>query len=107
VSAATANVESKAFGVERIISQPVKPLLLHSSAAPAVDPTVVELKEDARIPRRQISDTAQFAVIPTALYLATNSARRFFERRVSRITRAWGSPNSPLTVRAGWNLGKR
>src|SRR5215471_18415668 len=85
-SAATDNVESKAFGVERIISQPLKPLLLHSSAAPAVDPTVVELKVDARAPTRQISDTAQFAVIPTVLYPATNSARRFFERRVSRIT---------------------
>src|SRR4029077_6758825 len=101
------SVKTKRLVVELLITQPVKPLLLHSSAAPAVDPTVVELKEDARAPRRQISDTAQFAVIPTALYPATNSARRFFERRVSRITRALGSPNSPLTVRAGWNLGKR
>ncbi len=100
-------MESKALGVEWVVGQPVKPLLLHSLAASAVDPTDGDLKEDAHTSRRKISDTAQFAVIPPALYPTTNSARRFFERRVSRITKAWGSPNTPVTVSAGWNPGKR
>jgi len=64
------------------------------------------LKEDAHTSRRKISDTAQFAVIPSALYPTTISARRFFERRVSRITQAWGSPNTPITVRAGVESGE-
>ena len=75
-------------------------------AAPAVDPTDGNLKEDAHTSRRKISDTAQFAVIPSALYPTTISARRFFERRVSRITQAWGSPNTPITVRAGVESGE-
>jgi len=73
----------------------------------AVDPTNGDLKKDAHTSRRKIADPAQFAVIPPALYPTTNSARRFFERRVSRITKAWGSPNTPVTVSAGWNPGKR
>src|SRR5580692_9539323 len=79
VSTASTNMESKALGVERVVGQPVKPLLLHSLAAPAVDPTDGDLKEDAHTSRRKISDTAQFAVIPPTLYPTTNSARSFFE----------------------------
>jgi hypothetical protein len=78
-----------------------------SLAAPAVDPTDIDLKVDAHTSRGEISDPAQFAVVPSPLYATTDPAHGFFERRVRRITRAWGSPNSPTTVRAGWNPGKR
>jgi hypothetical protein len=58
VSAATANVESKAFGVEWIISQPVKALLLHCSAAPAVDPTVVERRIETQFGEKYLISPA-------------------------------------------------
>src|SRR5439155_17528312 len=35
------------------------------------------------------------------------AARRFFERRLSLITRAFGSPKTPHTVDSGRNPGKR
>src|SRR5271170_7369572 len=48
-STASADVESKALGVERVVGQPIKLLLLHPLAAPAVDPTDFELKVDAHV----------------------------------------------------------
>jgi hypothetical protein len=81
--------------------------LLHPLAAPAIDPTDIDLKVDTHTSGGEVSDPAQFAVVPPPLHATTRPTRGFFERRVRRITRAWGSPNNPLTVRAGWNPGKR
>src|SRR6202166_5466227 len=45
-STASTDVESKTLGVKWVVSQPVKLLLLHPLAAPAVDPADSELKVD-------------------------------------------------------------
>src|SRR5215470_10093571 len=88
VSTASTNVKAEAFGVEWILGQPVKPLLLHPLAAPAVDPTDIDLKIDTHTSTGEISDPTHFAIVPPPLYATTCPAHGFFERRVSRITRA-------------------
>src|ERR1700730_17061687 len=85
---ASTDMERKALGVKRIIGQPLKPFLLHPLAAPAVNTADLKLKVDPHISARKVSNPTYFAIIPTALYAATTSAHGFFERRVSRITRA-------------------
>ena len=106
-STASTDVESKALGVEWVVSQPVKLLLLHPLAVPALDPADSDLKVDTHASGGKIPDPAQFVIIPPTSDPTTNRASRFFERRVRPITRACGSPNRPVTVRAGWNPGKR
>ena len=94
-------MKSKALGIEGIVGEPVQSFLLHPLAVPAVDAADIELKVDARTSAWKIPHSAKFAVIPTALGATTVTARRFFERRVSVMTRAPGSPNSPRTLRDG------
>jgi hypothetical protein len=67
VSAPSTNMKGEALSVEGIIGQPVKSLLLHSLAAPAGDPADIDLKVDAHTSRGEISDPAQFAVVPSPL----------------------------------------
>src|SRR2546426_12536773 len=55
----------------------------------------------------EISDAALPAVVPAALPPAAGPAGRFFDRRVSVMMRAWGSPKIPVTVGLGRNPGKR
>jgi hypothetical protein len=106
-STASTDVESKALGVEWVVSQPVELLSLHPLAVPALDPADSDLKVDTHASGGKIPDPAQFVIIPPTSDPTTNCASRFFERRVRPITRACGSPNRPVTVRAGWNPGKR
>ena len=106
-STAPADVVGKPFGVVRIVGEPFQLFLLHALAAPAIHATEIEFEIDPRPAARQIANLARLAVIPAAVNSPTNSADRFFERRVSRITLAWRSPNSPLTVVEGRKPGKR
>ena len=49
-------------------------------------------------PHDSIAQTTDLAVVPAHLDPTTAPARRFFERRRSVITRAFGSPKIPRTV---------
>ena len=54
---------------------------------------------------RQISHMADLAVVPAHLDATTTAAHRFFERRFSPITTAFGSPKIPRTVGSGRKPG--
>jgi hypothetical protein len=78
VPTASTNMKSEALGVEWIVGQPVKPLLLHPLAAPAVDPTDIDHKVDAHTSTGEISDPAQFAVVPPPVVCDHTSRTWFF-----------------------------
>src|SRR5215204_239310 len=88
----------EAPGVERIFRQKVEPVPLHLAAAAAIDTPHLQLQEYPRVSTGQIAHTTDLAVVPPRLHPATASARCFFERRRSVITRAFGSPKIPRTL---------
>ena len=105
--AAAPDVEREALGVERIVGEPIELLLFHLRAAPALDPPRLDLEEDSPVATREVSNPAHPPVVPTAVAPTANSAGCFFERRVSVMTRAMRSPNTPTTAGLGVKPGKR
>src|SRR5215207_5198429 len=105
--AAPAHIISKALGVERIVRQKIQPLPFHLAATAALDPPHLQFQKYPRVPAGQIAHLADLAVVPTHLDATATPARRFFERRSSVITRAFGSPNMPRTVGYGRKPGNK
>src|SRR6266508_5118799 len=101
------HVEGEALGVERIVGQEGEPFLLHRATAPTGHAPDFDLQVDPHVAAGEISDAALRAVVPAALPPAAGPAGRFFDRRVSVMMRAWGSPKIPVTVGLGRNPGKR
>src|SRR5512144_3097178 len=96
--AASPDKVGEALGVERIVRQKVEPLPLHLAAVAAIEAPHLQLQEYPRVPSRHISYATDLAVVRGHLYPTTAPAHRFFERRRSVITRAFGSPKIPRTV---------
>jgi len=103
--AAPADKVSKALGVEWIVRQEVEPFALHTATTAAIDPPYLQFQKYPRVAARKIAHTADLAVIPPHLDATATAARRFFERRLRVITRAFGSPKIPRTVCSGRNPG--
>ena len=61
----------------------------------------LHLEIDPQVAAREIADAARRAVVPRAVWRATRAADRFYGRRLRGMTRAWGSPKTPSTVRLG------
>jgi hypothetical protein len=74
VPAASTNMKGEAFRVEWIVGRPVKSLLLHPLSAPAVEPTDIDLKVDTHTSGGEVSDSAQFAVVPPPLHTTPRPA---------------------------------
>ena len=89
--AAPAHIIGKAFSVVRIVRQKIEPLALHLATAAAVEAAHLQLQENPRVAARQIAHPANLAIVPAHLDATATAARRFFERRLSQITRAFGS----------------
>src|ERR1700758_459709 len=106
-AATPADVIGKPLGVERIVRQKVELLPLHPAATAAVEPPHLQFEINPRVATRQITHAAQLAIVPAHLHTTTTSANRFFERRSSLITRAFGSPKTPCTVGCGRKPGKQ
>ena len=104
--AAPADIVGKALGVERIVRQKVEPLPLHLATTAALDPPHLQFQKYPRVAARQIAHAADLAVVPAHLDATATATSRFFERRLSVITRAFGSPKTPRTVGAGRKPGK-
>ncbi len=105
-TAAPAHNKAKALGIKRVVRKKVELLALHFPAIPALDASHRELDKYSGVPARQIACAPRRAVVPTRLHATTAAAHRFFERRVSVTTRAFGSPKTPRTVGSGWKPGK-
>src|SRR3954467_4734985 len=58
-----------------------------------------------RVAARQIAHPAHLAIVPAHLEATAAAASGFFERRLSVITPAFGSPNTPRTVCSGRKSG--
>ena len=97
----------EALGVKRTVRQPVQALRLHGSTAPAIDAPDFQFQVDPGVSTRQVAHSAQPAIVPTAVEVATGTTSRLFPRRCSRITRTFGSPKIPRTVEAGRKPAKR
>jgi hypothetical protein len=106
-AAATADIIGKALGVERIVGQKVEPLPLHLATAATVDAPHLQFQKNPRVATRQIAHPPHLAIVPPRLEATATAASRFFERRFSAITRAFGSPKTPHTVGPGRKPGKQ
>ena len=104
--AATADVESKAFRIERIIGEERQLLALHGATAPTIDAPDLHFEIDARVAAGEIANAPGSAIIPAAVCTTASAAKRFFVRRMSVTTRTRGSPNTPRTVVSARNPGK-
>src|SRR5256712_5031026 len=105
--AAPAHVEGEALGVEGVVGQELEPLLLHRATAPTGHTPHLDGEVDAQVAAGEIAHSALLAVVPSALHPAAGPAGRFFDRRVSVMMRAKGSPKIPMTDELGWNPGTR
>jgi hypothetical protein len=100
-----AHIVRKALGVERIVRQKVEPFLLHLATTAALDPPHLQFQKYPRVAAGKIAYTADLAIVPPHLNTTATSTSRFFERRLSVITRAFGSPKIPRTVCSGRKPG--
>ena len=105
-SATLAHVKGKPLGVERIVGQEGKFLLLHLAAPSAQNTPDLQCEVDARVAAGEVSDQAELAVVEGPVRRTASSANCFFCRRVNRMTRALGSPKIPDTLCSGVNGGK-
>jgi hypothetical protein len=103
--AAPSDKAGKALGVERIVRQKVEPLPLHLATTPAINSPHLQFQKYPRVAARKVAHPADLAVVPAHLNLTATAASRFFERRLSVITRAFGSPKMPRTVGSGRKPG--
>ena len=101
------HVEDETLGVERVVGQKGKLLLLHLAAAPALDAAHLQIEVDAKRAAREIAYPPALPVVDTRRDTTTGAACRFFPRRSRVTTRAWGSPKTPSRRRQGRKLGKR
>ena len=99
--------EGKAFGIKRAIRQPRKFFLLHRTTVAAPYTPQFELQIDAGIPAGEIANAANLAVVDTMHQCVADPAAGFFPRRSKRMTRAFGSLNTPRVVAYGRKPGKR
>jgi hypothetical protein len=84
------HVVSKALGIKRVVGQKLQPLALHFAATPALDSAHLEIEMDAHVAARQVANLPPRAVVEAPVGSPTKTAQRFFERRISVMTRALG-----------------
>src|SRR5262245_7940726 len=105
--AAPADKISKALGIERIVGQKGELFALHLATAAAVDPPYFQFQKYPSVAAGKIAHTADLSVVPAHLDVTATATSRFFERRLSVITRAFGSPKMPRTVGCGRKPGNQ
>ena len=105
-AATLAYVIGESLGVERIVGQEGKLLLLHLPTPSAQNTPDLHFEVDARVATGEVADQAELAVVEGPVCRTATSTDRFFCRRVNRMTRALGSPKIPDTLCSGVNGGK-
>jgi len=103
---APAHVIRKALGIERIVRQERQSLALHRATLTALNPTNLEVEQDAKRSARQVSHLPPCAVVEAAMHRSARATVRFFARRVSVTTRMCGSPKRPRTIAPARKPGK-
>ena len=105
-TATLANVKGKPLGIERIVGQEGKLLLLHLAAPSAQNTPDLQFEVDARVAAGEVAGQAELAVVESPMCRTASSTDCFFCRRVNRMTRALESPKRPDTLCSGVNGGK-
>ena len=105
-AATLANVKGKPLGVERIVGQEDKLLLLHLAAPSAQNTPNLQFEVDTRVAAGEVSDQTELAVVEGPVCRTASSTDCFFCRRVNRMTRPLESPKIPDTLCWGVNGGK-
>src|SRR5208337_2717935 len=98
--------EGKTLRVKGIVGQPVQTLLLHLPAPSAPNSANLHLQPNTPIPAGKISHPTNLAIVKRPVRTSADSANRFFPRRRRLRTTAYGSPNTPATLRSARNPGK-
>jgi len=106
-TAPASHPEGKALRIKRVVGQPLQALLLHFPATPAQNASDLHIQPDATVATRQIPNPSHLAVVKHPVCPSAGSAKRFFPRRRSLMTRAFGSPKIPDTSVSGVNPGNR
>jgi hypothetical protein len=101
--ATLADIVCKPLGVERIVCQKIEPFLLHLATTAALDPPHLHFQKYPRVAAGKIPHAPDLAVVPPHLNVTATTTSRFFERRLSVMMRAPGSPKIPRTVCSGRN----
>lgn len=76
--AAFYDIHRKTLGVERIVRQKVKALLLHLAATPAFDAAYLKFQKYPRIAGREVAHTALLTIIKTPVGYSTRWICCFF-----------------------------
>jgi len=87
-AATAADVKRKPLGVVRVVRQKFQTLALHFAALTASDTPDLELQVDPETAGPKIANPPDPAIVPAGLLPSARPAPRFFERRISTITRA-------------------
>jgi hypothetical protein len=87
--------------------QKVEPLALHLATVTAVEAPHLQFQKNPRVAARQIAHRRTLRSYQPIWTRPQQPQVRFFERRLSLITRAFGSPKTPHTVGSGRKPGKQ
>ena len=101
------DIVGKPFRVKRVVPDPGKAFCLHGSAVLTINPADFHFQIDPQIPAGLVSDQSCFSVVECARNFSTGSTNCFFPLRWSRMIRAYGSPNNPLSMIRGMKPGNR
>jgi hypothetical protein len=105
LAAPPANKIGKALGEMRVVGKELKVFAFHFASRPATYAPHFELEKYPRVAAGEIAHATDRAVVPAVMQASTTSTSRFFERRLSLMMRAFGSPKMPHTVASGRNTG--
>jgi hypothetical protein len=81
--------------------------LLHLPTTPAQNASDLHIQPNTPIPAGKIQHPTNLAIVKRPVCPSAGPAKRFFPRRRSLMTRAFGSPKIPDTPGAGVNPGNR
>jgi len=105
LAAPPANKVGEPLCVEWVVGKKFKPLAYHFVTGPAKYASHFEFEIYPRIAARKIAYATDGAIVPAVVQASTTTASRFFERRLSLMMRAFGSPKMPRTVPSGRKPG--
>src|SRR5262249_57905319 len=96
-----AKIVSTRVGEDGFARKKLEPSLLPLPTPAALAPPHLHFQKYPRVAAGKIAHAADLAVVPPHLNMAATTTSRFFERRLSVMMRALGSPKIPRTVCSG------
>jgi hypothetical protein len=106
ISAPLAHMHSEALRITRILGQPVKMFYMHTVTPWTTTPAAFERQVDSPSGNREIAYAKSLLVIKTPAAMSTVQTNGCFFRRLSWMTRAYRSPNTPTNFDEAVKPGK-